>query len=170
VLETLQEDVDVAKLPEFFLNFATTERDAVSRFEYEAMLVPGLLQTEDYARAVFAMAYPALDDETVEQHLEARQNRQRLLTRTPYIEFSFVIWEPALRCPVGDADTMRDQLDRLAEVADFPNVELQVMPLAHPLHPGLNGPFVCWSKRTSTGMWATSSRRASLNERIRGDL
>lgn len=142
VLETLQEDVDLAKLPEFFIDFATTELEAVSRYAYESLLVPGLLQTEAYARAVFTMAHPTLDEETIEQHLDARLSRQRLLTRTPHIEFSFIIWEPALRCRVGDADTMKDQLSRLMEVASLPNVEVQVMPVAHPLHPGLNGPFV----------------------------
>jgi transcriptional regulator with XRE-family HTH domain len=142
VLETLQEDVDLAKLPQFFIDFATTELEAVSRYAYDSLLVPGLLQTEAYMRAVFAMAHPALDEETTEQRLDARLSRQRLLTRTPFIEFCFIIWEPALRCVVGDPEVMEEQLRHLVEIAKLHNVEIQVMPLAHPIHPGLNGPFV----------------------------
>lgn len=142
-LEVLQDDVDLAKLPQFFLDFAAIEAEAVSRYEFEVMLVPGLLQTEEYMRAVFATLQPALDDDIIEQHAEARVGRQRLLYRTSSrIEFSFVLWEPVLRCQVGGSEVMKRQLQQLLELGGLPNVEIQVMPLANTTHPGLSGPFV----------------------------
>jgi transcriptional regulator with XRE-family HTH domain len=101
VLSALQDDVDLAKLPAFFMDFALIEAEAISRFSYDPLLVPGLLQTEDYARALFAGHCPPLDDDTIEQHVEARLHRQQLLTRTPIVQLCFIIGEAALANPVG---------------------------------------------------------------------
>ncbi|MGW0930207.1 helix-turn-helix domain-containing protein [Streptomyces sp. NPDC002644] len=141
-LRVLQEDVDRAKLPLFFRDFASLECDAVSRCSYEPLLVPGLLQTEAYARALFSAHCPALEDEVIELHTEARLARRRLLTRSPVVELSFVIGEPALTNPVGAPEVMREQLRHLMEVAGLRNVDLQVMPAVQGFHPGLNGGFV----------------------------
>lgn len=141
-LAVLQDDVDRAKLPAFFWDFASIETEAVSRFSYDPLLVPGLLQTEEYARALFAGHCPPLDDEIIEQHTEARLNRQKLLTRTPLVDLSFVIEEAALRNPVGGPDAMRRQLQHLLDVGELRNVEIQLMPSHKGFHPGLNGAFV----------------------------
>jgi transcriptional regulator with XRE-family HTH domain len=141
-LLALQEEVELAKLPKFFQDFAKFEIEAVSRFEYEPQLIPGLLQTEDYARAVFAGHVPILDAERAEQHLEARMSRQKLLTRTPIVHFAFVVCESALRNPVGGREVLKAQLRHLLKVAEPPNVEVQVMPAGCGMHPGLNGPMV----------------------------
>ncbi|MEU2264571.1 helix-turn-helix transcriptional regulator [Streptomyces sp. NPDC019645] len=142
VLEVLQDEVDRAKLPPFFRNFALIEAEVVSRFSYDPLLVPGLLQTEAYARAVFAGHCPPLSKEIVDQHTEARLGRQKLLTRVPLAELSFIISEEALRDPVGDPGVMRGQWQRLLEVGALRNVEVQVMPAGRGFHPGKNGPFV----------------------------
>jgi transcriptional regulator with XRE-family HTH domain len=142
VLEVLQDEVDRAKLPRFFRNFALIEANVVSRFSYDPLLVPGLLQTEEYARAVFAGHCPPLSEEIIDQHTEARLSRQKLLTRLPLAELSFIVSEEALRNPVGDAEVMRGQWQRLLEVGALRNVEVQVMPAASGFHSGLNGPFV----------------------------
>lgn len=142
VLEVLQDEVDRAKLPRFFRNFAVIEAEVVSRFSYDPLLVPGLLQTEGYARAVFAGHCPPLSEEIVDQHTDARLSRQKLLTRMPLAELSFIVSEEALRNPVGDAEVMRGQWQRLLEVGALRNVEIQVMPAAPGFHTGLNGPFV----------------------------
>ncbi|MGA5286157.1 helix-turn-helix domain-containing protein [Streptomyces pseudogriseolus] len=142
ILEVLQDEVDRAKLPRFFRNFAVIEAEVVSRFSFDPLLVPGLLQTEAYARAVFAGHCPPLSAEIIDQHTEARLSRQKLLTRVPLAELSFIVSEEALRNPVGDAEVMRGQLQRLLEVGASRNVEVQVMPAASGFHPGLNGPFV----------------------------
>lgn len=142
VLEVLQDEVDRAKLPRFFRNFALIEAEVVSRFSYDPLLVPGLLQTEAYARAVFAGHCPPLSEEIIDQHTEARLSRHKLLTRVPLAELSFIIGEEALRNPVGDAEVMREQWQRLLEVGVLRNVEVQIMPAAPGFHSGLNGPFV----------------------------
>ncbi|MCZ4602874.1 helix-turn-helix transcriptional regulator [Streptomyces sp. Lzd4kr] len=142
VLDALQGEVDRAKLPRFFRNFALIEAEVVSRFSYDPLLVPGLLQTEEYARAVFSGHCPPLSEETVDQHTEARLSRQKLLTRVPLAELSFIISEEALRDPVGSPEVMRAQWQRLLEVGALRNVEVQVMPARRGFHPGKNGPFV----------------------------
>ncbi|WP_037894160.1 helix-turn-helix domain-containing protein [Streptomyces sp. NRRL WC-3626] len=142
VLATLQDEVERAKLPTFFQDFALIETEAVSRFSYDPLLVPGLLQTEAYARELFAGHCPQLSEETAEQHVEARLNRQKLLTRVPMAELSFVIGEAALRNPLGSADVMREQLQHLLQQGRLRNVEVQVMPTVRGFHPGLNGPMV----------------------------
>ncbi|MFI5900201.1 helix-turn-helix transcriptional regulator [Streptomyces cyaneofuscatus] len=142
VLEALQGEVDRAKLPRFFRNFALIEAEVVSRFSYDPLLVPGLLQTEAYARAVFAGHCPPLSTEIIDQHTEARLSRQKLLTRVPLAELSFIVSEEALRNPVGDTEVMRGQWQHLLEVGALRNVEIQVVPAASGFHSGLNGPFV----------------------------
>lgn len=141
-LAVLQDDVDRAKLPAFFQDFALIETEAVSRFAYDPLLVPGLLQTEEYIRALFAGHCPPLHEEIVEQHTEARLSRQKILTRTPLVEVSFVIEDAALTNPVGEPELMRRQMRHLLEVGATRNVEIQVMPSGRGFHPGLNGGFV----------------------------
>jgi transcriptional regulator with XRE-family HTH domain len=141
-LLALQEEVELAKLPKFFQDFAKIEVEAVSRFEYEPQLIPGLLQTEDYARAVFAAHCPPLDPELAAQHLEARLGRQKLLDRLPLIQFSFVLWEPVLRNPVGGAAVLKAQLRYLLKVSELSNAEVQVIPASYGMHAGLHGPMV----------------------------
>jgi transcriptional regulator with XRE-family HTH domain len=141
-LDVLQEDVDRAKLPAFFRDFALIEAEAVSRFSYDPLLVPGLVQTEAYARALFVGHCPPLDDEIIDQHIEARLGRQRLLTRTPLVDLSFIIGEAVLRNSVGGPDVMREQLRQLLEAGARRNVEIQVMPANAGFHVGLDGPMV----------------------------
>ncbi|MEU6904761.1 helix-turn-helix transcriptional regulator [Streptomyces coeruleorubidus] len=141
-LRVLQDDVDQAKLPAFFQDFASIEVEAVSRLSYDPLLIPGLLQTEAYARALFTAHCPALEEEVIDLHTEARVHRQRLLTRTPIVELSFIIGEAALTNPIGGDEVMGKQLVHLVDRAKLRNVTIQVMPAAYGFHPGLNGGFV----------------------------
>ncbi|MGA5797669.1 DUF5753 domain-containing protein [Streptomyces cellulosae] len=139
----LQPDVDRAKLPLFFQDFALLEAEAVSRFPYDPMLVPGLLQTEAYARALLESHFPPLEEEAIEQHLTARLARQSLLMRkNPCVVFSFVIEEGALRRAVGGDIVLAEQLAHLRECARRRNVEIQVMPTRQAAHSGVNGQIV----------------------------
>lgn len=142
VLLTLQEDVDLAKLPPFFRDFLLLEMEAVSRFGYDPLLVPGLLQTEAYARAVFEGHVPMLDEEDVEDSVDIRLTRQKILTKSPLVDFSFVIGEAALRQELGGPDTMREQYRHLLAMGKLRNVAIQVMPIGSAFHTGLNGGFV----------------------------
>ncbi|MFJ7997971.1 Scr1 family TA system antitoxin-like transcriptional regulator [Streptomyces sp. NPDC096310] len=141
-LAVLQDDVDLAKLPAFFQDFAKFELEAVSRYDFEPLLIPGLLQTESYAEALFTTHCPPLSDEMIEQHVEARLGRQRLLTRTPMVETCFIIGEAALTTVVGNREVMRAQLQHLLKQSQMRNVEIQVMPSNSAFHPGHNGPMV----------------------------
>lgn len=141
-LAVLQPEVDRAKLPLFFQDFAGIEAECVSRFAYDPLLIPGLLQTPDCARALLLAHCPRLDAETVEQRIEARLHRQQLLTRTPTVETSFIVGEAALINPLGESNMMKAQLQHLLEVGNLVNVELQVMPIRRGVHTGLNGAFV----------------------------
>lgn len=141
-LQALQDDVDLAKLPAFFRDFAILELDALSRYSYDPLLIPGLLQTEDYARALFQGHCPPMNTETIEQNTEARLSRQKLLGKTPLVAFSFIIEEASLRNPLGNSALMREQLLHLRAVADQGNIDIQVMRRSTGYHPGLSGPFV----------------------------
>ncbi|MFI0503748.1 Scr1 family TA system antitoxin-like transcriptional regulator [Streptomyces albogriseolus] len=142
-LRVLQPDVDRAKLPLFFQDFALLEAEAVSRFSYDPMLVPGLLQTEAYARALLEAHFPPLEEEAIEQHLTARLARQSLLTRkNPCVVFSFILEEGALRRAVGGNVVLAEQLAHLRECSRRRNVEIQVMPTRRAAHSGVNGQIV----------------------------
>ncbi|MGA5372378.1 helix-turn-helix domain-containing protein [Streptomyces griseoincarnatus] len=142
-LRVLQPDVDRAKLPLFFQDFALLEAEAVSRFSYDPMLVPGLLQTEAYARALLEAHFPPLEEEAIEQHLTARLARQSLLTRkNPCVVFSFILEEGALRRAVGGTVVLGQQFAYLLECTRRRNVEIQVMPTQLAAHSGVNGQIV----------------------------
>ncbi|MEV7014206.1 helix-turn-helix transcriptional regulator [Streptomyces sp. NPDC093991] len=141
-LRALQEDVDLARLPLFFQDFAAIEAEAVSFFWYGNHVIPGLLQTEAYARALLQAHCPPFDDETIEQRVEARLQRQAMLTRRPTVELAFVIGEPVLRCPVGGYQVLKEQLLQVLRHARLRNVAVQVMPTSQGAHAGLHGPMV----------------------------
>ncbi|WGD44276.1 helix-turn-helix domain-containing protein [Streptomyces cathayae] len=142
-LRVLQEDVDRAKLPVFFQDFALLEAEAVSRFSYDPLLIPGLLQTEAYAQALLEAHFPPLSDEIVEQRVAARLARQALLSRkNPPMVFVFVVEEAAILRGVRSTAIMQGQLEHLLMCSKMRNVELQVMPTVRGAHSGLNGPMV----------------------------
>ena len=111
--------------------------EAVSRFSYDPLLVPKLLHTEEYARDLFEGQFPPLDDIEIEHHVDARLSRQKLLSKSPLVQFSFIIGEAALIDPVGGPATMRGQLPHLERQGSLRNVEIQVVPVSRGVHPGL---------------------------------
>jgi hypothetical protein len=114
---------------------------------YESQFVPGLLQTEDYARAVISGGQVRPHPDTAERRVAARMARHELLTCTDPPEIWAVLDETVIRRPVGGPRVMRGQLRHLIEVAERPNttVTLQILPLSIGAHPGMNGPFVILS-------------------------
>ncbi|MFF7652346.1 Scr1 family TA system antitoxin-like transcriptional regulator [Streptomyces sp. NPDC007983] len=128
-------------LAAWFRQWAALEELAISLCSYECRLVPGLLQTEAYARAVFDSGVPPLADGQIEAQLGARQDRQRLLRDRPNTAFSFIIEEALIRRRTGGADVTRELIDHLLEHAALRNIELQIMPLVREEHAGLNGPI-----------------------------
>ncbi|MFE0672791.1 Scr1 family TA system antitoxin-like transcriptional regulator [Streptomyces sp. NPDC058867] len=141
VLSAMKEEVAKARYPGFFRRYAELESQATELHAYDNHVVKGLLQTEDYARAVFNMWRPLLGEEVVEQRVAARMERQSLLTRRPAPLLSFVIEEQVLRRPVGGHQVLRGQLERLVLVGHERNVEMQIMPTERVEHAGLGGAF-----------------------------
>lgn len=141
VLSAGKEEVARAQYPAFFRDAARVETKAAALHVYATKAVPGLLQTEDYARAVFTMWRPLLDEETIGQRVAARLARQEIFSRTPLPTISFVIEEFVLRRPLGGWAVMRGQLEQLLLYGQRRNVEIQVMPIEREEHAGLDGPF-----------------------------
>lgn len=130
-------------LPGWFSMYVSLEGAATLIRSYEPHFVPGLLQTEDYARAVLhSGAIGQTSPEDIEGHVALRMRRQDLLTRDDAPRLWVVMDETALRRPVGGPEVMRAQIDRLLDAAQMPNVTLQVAPFAGGPHPGTYGPFV----------------------------
>ena len=131
-------------IPEGFDVYIGLEEAASQLAWYESELVPGLLQTEDYARTLIAADNPGVDDEEISRRVHVRMARQPLIRRaTAPLHLQVALNEGILRRPVGGPRIMSGQLARLAEVSELPNVSLRVVPFSAGLHPGLmSGPFV----------------------------
>ncbi|MET9255038.1 helix-turn-helix transcriptional regulator [Streptomyces sp. NPDC003717] len=140
--------VAVSQMPEVDLvplwaeEYLDREKEAVAISVYDSLAVPGQLQTEAYARAVFKSRVPAYDEAEVEQHVALRIERQDFLHRKNPPTTSFVLWEAALRDYLGGRGVYLEQLEKLREYADMPGVALQILPLGRTSHAGLSGPFV----------------------------
>ncbi|MFC7471327.1 helix-turn-helix domain-containing protein [Actinomadura keratinilytica] len=141
VLKALKEEVARAQYPAFFRDAAKLEAEAVELHVYDTHVVNGLLQTEEYARAVFRMRRPLLDEDTTEQRLSARLGRQEIFSIRRLPTLSFVIEESVLTRPIGGREVMRGQLEQVLLHGQRRNVEIQVMPNEREEHSGLAGPF-----------------------------
>ncbi|QYX80541.1 helix-turn-helix domain-containing protein [Streptomyces akebiae] len=141
VLSTSKDEVARAQYPAFFRDAAKLEAEAVVLHVYATQAVPGLLQTEEYARGVFAMWRPQLDEGVIEQRLAARLARQEIFDRRPAPHLCFVVEEAVILRPLGGETVWRGQLEQLLLIEEKRNVEIQVMPLCRQEHAGLAGPF-----------------------------
>jgi transcriptional regulator with XRE-family HTH domain len=117
------------------------EADAVSIDFFELILIPGLLQTEDYARTLIGQGPFAHDSDRVERLVAVRMKRQQVLARPAPPRIGAIVDEAALHRQVGGPYVMRAQLRLLAEAARLPHVTLQVLPFAAGAHKGLDGAF-----------------------------
>ncbi|MDG4861387.1 helix-turn-helix transcriptional regulator [Streptomyces sp. T-3] len=130
-------------LPGWFSMYVSLEGAASLIRSYEPHFVPGLLQTEDYARAVMrAGAIGQTSPADIERHVALRMQRQELLTGPDAPRLWVVMDETVLRRPVGGPEVMRAQIDRLLQAAKLPHVTLQIAEFAKGHHPGTYGPFV----------------------------
>jgi hypothetical protein len=117
-----------AVYPEWFRLFVDLERDAATLRSVEVELIPGLLQTDSYIRALHADAQPLGPADDLENEVQARKERQAILTKEDPPEVSFVLSESCLRRQVGGREVMAEQLDALADMARLHNVQIQVLP------------------------------------------
>jgi transcriptional regulator with XRE-family HTH domain len=129
-------------LPSGLETFVGLESDAVAERECAPLIVPGLLQTEAYMRAMYAIDRSRGAD-AIDRLVAMRLERQRRLTRaSDPLNLSVVIDESVLRRPVGGPEVLHGQLDHLIEAARRENVSVQVLPFARGAHQGLHGPFI----------------------------
>ncbi len=129
------------ELPDRYSAFIGFESEARQLLTYETLLIPGLLQTEEYARAVIRGMLPQATDEEVEARVAARTQRQQVLDGDQ-LRLWAVVDEAALRRSVGDAAVLRAQMEHLQKEAKRPNLTLQVLPFDAGPHPALLGAFV----------------------------
>ncbi|WP_069874824.1 helix-turn-helix domain-containing protein [Streptomyces malaysiensis] len=125
--------------PEQYRRRMTVEARARVISEYAGMIVPGLVQTEAYARALFYEANPRATTEEIDELVEARMSRQELLRTSSPPDVSVILDEAAVRRPVGGPEVMREQLARVADLASTPISVVQLLPFAHGAHPLLGG-------------------------------
>ncbi|MFC9162653.1 helix-turn-helix domain-containing protein [Streptomyces fungicidicus] len=142
LISGLKKEVEKARFPKKVRDLAKLEAEAVEICAYDNSVVNGLLQTEEYLRAVFGSRRPAFSEDEVDQLVTARLTRQEIIGGPhPGSAFSFVHDEAALRRPVGGKMVLRRQLERLLEVGQMRNVDIQVLPLDSEDNSGLDGPF-----------------------------
>lgn len=127
--------------PDWFWQVIELEQQAGFIQEFETVAVPGLLQTEAYARAIFTAAHPVASKLQIEQFVGARVDRQRILTRREPPQIMITLDEGVLRRRIGGKSVMSEQLGHLLRTADLPKVHLQVLPFNVREHPGGMTPF-----------------------------
>jgi hypothetical protein len=124
------------------MNFIGFEGEARSSWNYESLFVPGLLQTEDYARAVIRGEFPFASHDEIERRVEVRMARQDVLRGDNPLELWGIVDEAALRRQVGGQPVMRAQLHHLLDAVELPNVTFQLIPFDAGAHAGMRGSFV----------------------------
>ncbi|MET7279764.1 helix-turn-helix transcriptional regulator [Kribbella sp. NPDC005582] len=132
------------ELSQGYATYISFESEAKAVHNFETLLVPGLLQTEEYARATMLDGLP-IEEEAVRRRVQVRMERQAILTRSSAagepLQFWAVVDEAALHRVVGSREIMHAQLGKLLELNERPNVTLQVIPFEKGAHPGMNGSF-----------------------------
>ncbi len=128
-------------LAAWFRRWARLEATAITLYTYECRLVPGLLQTEAYARTLFTNQLPPLSDEQIEAQWVARAERQRLLWERPNTAFGFILEEHLFRRRTGGVEVTRELIEHVLEIAQLRNVDVQIMPTEQETHAGLDGPM-----------------------------
>ncbi|WP_405822578.1 helix-turn-helix domain-containing protein [Streptomyces sp. NBC_01390] len=130
------------RMPQFAEGLVEIEQEAVSILSYETQVVPGLLQTKDYCRASFDSRFPRFEDETAEQWVTSRMERQQIWQRRHSPFGHFILEEGILRTALGGADVMREQIRVLREYSALDRMGLQIMPMGRVPHAGLAGPML----------------------------
>lgn len=172
LLASARGDVEQAKArarvrhPAWFRDYAVMERDAIELHYFSTLTVPGLLQTEDYARTMFALRQPVVSEDVIEQRVSARTERQRVLTRPSPPLVTAVIDESVLLRPVGGEQVRRGQLRRLLQLGSLRNMLVHVLPLSCEDHAALEGPFVLLTPkgRTQVGYLEVQSENRLLTD------
>ncbi|WP_405779606.1 DUF5753 domain-containing protein [Streptomyces sp. NBC_00859] len=142
-LLAVAKELRIGHLPQWTEEYAERERTASALHTYANHVIPGLLQTGAYARAIFDCNYcPPLDDEEIEVQVSTRLMRQELFSRKPLPVVGFVLEQSALTRPLGGDQVLKEQLFHVIEMGRLRNVQIQVMPHRRMAHAGLAGPMI----------------------------
>ncbi|WP_030905541.1 helix-turn-helix domain-containing protein [Streptomyces sp. NRRL F-5126] len=154
IITAMKVDVAEARYPKKVRDLARLEAEAVQLAAYTESVIHGLLQTPEYARALFGTRRPLYAEDVIDRGVAARMARQTIIDGTPVSPgspvFSFVQEEVTLRRPIGGRSVQRQQLERLLEVGEFRNVEIQVMPTGREENSGLTGGFRIFKLRNGS--------------------
>ncbi|MFE9171336.1 helix-turn-helix domain-containing protein [Streptomyces kebangsaanensis] len=164
LLSVWKEQVERTQYPVFFQGMAKLEKEALELLSYDPLVVKGLLQTEEYTRALLAMRRPPLDPETIEQRVAARLARQDIFDRRPAPLLGFVMDESVLRHRYGGKGVLRGELEHLLLIGRKPNVEIQVMPTDCEENAGVNGPFTVVTRKDGKKFVYAETQQASTLE------
>jgi transcriptional regulator with XRE-family HTH domain len=165
-LAALTDDVQEARYPKKVRDLARLEAEAVEMGGYNNHNIHGLLQTEEYARALFNMRRPAHSEGDLERYVAARIARQGIFEREPVPTLTFVQEEATLRRPIGGRMVLRRQLEHLLEIGRLRHVEIQVMPLDREDHAGMGGQLQVLKLKDGTAVGYSESQ---LNTRLISD-
>lgn len=128
-------------VPNWFADYIGMETAAAEVWTYESEFIPGLLQTPQYTEAINVALNPTRTHDEIQRIVQLRASRQKRLTSDEPLTLRAIINEAALRREVGGADVMRAQAERIVEVAQLPNVTVQVLPFSAGAHRGMRGAF-----------------------------
>lgn len=129
-------------VPDWFRQFVGLEADALDLWNYEAELVPGLLQTSNYVRAITKAARPDASEDDLEQYVELRRERQERIDGNHPPRLHFFISEAVIRRPLVDRDAWREQIEHLVESSKLDHIDLRIVPFSAGPHSGMLGSFV----------------------------
>jgi transcriptional regulator with XRE-family HTH domain len=167
VLKAMKGEVQRARYPAFFRDAAKLEAESVELQTYDTHVVNGLLQTEEYMRALLAMRRPLLNEEVIEERVLARTARQENLSGKSAPLFSFVMEESVLLRRLGGTAVLRGQLEQILLVGQLRNVEIQVMPLDRDDNAGVDGGFTLFMRKggEQIGYLETQGRSTLVSDR-----
>ncbi|MGW0785229.1 helix-turn-helix domain-containing protein [Streptomyces sp. NPDC002913] len=161
-LETAVDNMpEVDLIPAWAEQYMDLEREALVLSLFANQVLPGLLQTESYARAVFTSRVPAFSEDEISGLIAARLQRQEVLRRKTPPTISFVLSEAIVAARLGGPEVHTETLRHLRECSDLPGVALQVLPLTHRTHAALDGPFILLETPDYQHLAYTETQRGS---------
>ncbi len=149
-------------IPPWAEDYMDLEKRAIALSWYESVRIPGLLQTENHARALFRNRVPAHSEEEIEALTLGRVTRQEILHRAVPPSISFIVWEAAFQVRIGGSHIYREQLRHLLACMELPNITLQILPFGQATHAGLNGPFILLETQDHQHLGYAETQRGSL--------
>ncbi|MDT7846329.1 helix-turn-helix domain-containing protein [Streptomyces justiciae] len=152
---------EIDLVPQWAEEFLDREREAIAISSYENQVLPGLLQTDAYAEAVFRSRVPVYDEDEIARLVAGRTQRREILHGRAAPMTGFVIWEPVVRAPIGGREVWAEQLRHLRACSELPGLMLQVLPLERSTHASLDGPFVLLETPEHQRLAYTESHRGS---------